>query len=412
MAIEETGYGVAADKERKNRSAAEGVWARYRSLRTVGVISESEGVVEIATPRGVIAGITPSTEPTSSAIFKALISVKSRNALVLSPHHAATRCTNETVHVLREAAVEEGLPPEALGCMTRVTREGTRTLMEHEYTAVVLATGGDGLVPAAYSSENPAFGVGAANVSVFVERTANVGKAARDIMVGKCFENGMACASEQSVVVDAPLGRALREQFRARGGYFLSAAEAGRLSRVVVTRDGRLNPAVVGKSAALIALDGRHPRSSRYPLPDRRGRRRRARLPALGAEALPDPGLLRRGGDAAGHGPLPRSPLVRWPGSHRRNTNAFVPGGRSFGEKMPVSRVVVNTSTAHGALGLSTALSPSLLLGCWSRGNNITSDDVSPLHLMDIKRIVVETQPIEGVTPTLIDATWELEVAA
>ena len=173
---------------------------------------------------------------------------------MLSPHHAATRCTNETVRVLREAAVEESLPPKALGCMSSTTREGTRVLMKHEHTAVVLATGGAGLVHAAYSSGKPAFGVGPGNVPVFVERTANVGKAARDILSGKCFDNGMVCTSEQSVVIDAPLERAVREQLRTRGGYFLSAAEAGRLSRVVATRGGRLNPAVVGKSAALIGL--------------------------------------------------------------------------------------------------------------------------------------------------------------
>jgi acetaldehyde dehydrogenase (acetylating) len=227
MAVEETGYGVAADKEIKNRFAAEGMWDRYRNLRTVGMISESEGVVEIATPRGVVAGITPSTNPTSTAIFKALISVKSRNALVLSPHHAATRCTNETVRVLREAAAEEGLPPEALGCLCRSTREGTRALMKYEHTAVVLATGGAGLVRAVYSSGKPVFGVGPGNVPVFVERTANVAKAARHILAGRCFDNGTVCASEQSVVVDAPLERTVREQLRARGGHFLSAAEAG-----------------------------------------------------------------------------------------------------------------------------------------------------------------------------------------
>ncbi len=412
MAVEETGCGVAADKERKNRFAAEGVWGRYRSLRTVGVISESEGVVEIATPRGVVVGVTTSTEPTSSAIFKALISVKSRNALVLSPHHAATRCTNETVHVLREAAVEEGLPPEALECMTRVTREGTRTLMEHEHTAMILATNDAGLVPAVYSSENPAFSVGAANVPVFVERTANVGKAARDIMFGKCFDNGMACASEQSVVVDAPLGRALREQFRARGGYFLSAAEAGRLSRVVVTRDGRLNPAVVGKSAALIALMAgiRVPPGTRCLIAEVGGVGRDfplsvqklSPLLAFYVEEGTQQATARCREVLSYGGPGHTA------GIHTRSRRAAV----AFGEKMPVSRVVVNTSTAHGALGLSTAFSPSLILGCWSRDNNITSDDVSPLHLMDIKRIVIETQPIEGVTPTPIDATWELEVAA
>ena len=412
MAVEETGYGVAADKERKNRCAAEGVWERYRDLRTVGVISESEDVVEIATPRGVVAGITPSMEPTSSAIFKALISIKSRNALVLSPHHIAARCTNETVRVLREAAAQEGLPPDALGCMTRVTREGTRALMKHEHTAVVMATGGAGLVRTVYSSEKPAFGVGPGNVPVFVERTANVGKAARDILDGKCFDNGTACASEQSVVVDAPLGRALREQFRARGGHFLSAAEARRLSQVVATRSGKLNSAVVGKSAHLVALmAGIHvPPGTRCLIAEVGGVGRD--FPLSAQKLSPILAFYVEEGTQQATARclevLSYGGLGHTAGIHTRSRRAAV----AFGEKMPVSRVTVNTSTTRGALGLSTALSPSLTLGCGSRGNNITSEDVSPLHLMDVKRIAFETRPIEGVTYAPIDATWELEVAA
>lgn len=412
MAVEETGYGVTADKERKNRFAAEGVWARYRDLCTVGVISESEGVVEIATPRGVVAGIVPATEPTSTAIFKALISIKSRNALVLSPHHAATRCTNETVRVLREAAAEEGLPPQALGCMSRTTREGTRALMEHERTAVVLATGGAGLVRAAYSSGKPAFGAGPGNVPVFVERTANAAKAARDILAGKCFDNGTVCASEQSVVVDAPLERAIREQFRARGGHFLSSAEIGRLSRVVATRGGRLNPAVVGKSAALIGLMAgiRVPRDARCLIAAGGGVGRDF---PLSMEKL-SPILAFYVEDGVQQATarclevLSYGGLGHTAGIHTRSSRAAV----TFGENMPVSRVVVNTSTAHGAPGLSTALSPSLALGCGSRGNNVTSDNLSPLHLMDIKRVAFETRPVEGAALTPSEAARELAMAA
>jgi acetaldehyde dehydrogenase (acetylating) len=412
IAVEETGYGVAADKERKNRFAAEGVWDRYRNLRTVGVISESEGVVEIATPRGVVVGIIPSTNPTSTVIFKALISVKSRNALVISPHHAATRCTNETIRVLREAAVKEGLPAAALGCISRTTREGTRALMKHEHTAVVLATGGAGLVHAAYSSGKPAFGVGPGNVPVFVERTANVGKAAQDILAGKCFDNGTVCASEQSVVVDAPLERAVRKQLRVRGGHFLSAAEAGRLSGVVATRGGRLNPAVVGKSAALIALMAgiRVPPGTRCLIAEVGGVGRDF---PLSMEKL-SPILAFYVEDGTQQATARCLEIVSYgglghtAGIHTRSRRAAV----AFGEKMPVSRVVVNTSTTHGALGLSTALSPSLTLGCGSRGNNVTSDNVSPLHLMDIKRIAFETRPVEATAFVPIDAAWETEMAA
>ena len=200
MAVEETGFGVPADKQEKNRFAAEDVWNYFRGLRTKGVVSDSKDVVEIASPRGVVAGIIPSTNPTSTAIFKILISIKSRNAVVLSPHPSAAKCINETARVMREAGVREGLPADAIGCMTSATIEGTETLMKHKQTAVILATGGIGLVRAAYSSGKPAFGVGPGNVPVCVERTADVPKAIQDILTGKCFDNGTICASEQAVV--------------------------------------------------------------------------------------------------------------------------------------------------------------------------------------------------------------------
>src|SRR5919112_6462892 len=218
LAVEETGYGVADDKREKNRFAAEDVWNYFKGLRTVGVINESKDVMEIASPRGVVAGIIPSTNPTSTAIFKILIAVKSRNSVVLSPHPSAARCINETARVMREAGVKEGRPAEAVGCMTSTSLEGTEALMKHRQTAVILATGGIGLVRAAYSSGKPAFGVGPGNVPVFVERTANVTKAVKDILTGTCFDNGTICASEQSVVVDAPLEAEVREQFKQQGG--------------------------------------------------------------------------------------------------------------------------------------------------------------------------------------------------
>src|SRR5256714_6730312 len=253
LAVEETGYGIPDDKREKNRFAAEDVWNFFKSLRTVGVINESPDVLEIASPRGVVAGVIPSTNPTSTAIFKILIAVKSRNAIVLSPHPSAAKCINETARVMREAGVKEGLPAEAVACMTSATIEGTEALMKHKQTAVILATGGIGLVRAAYSSGKPAFGVGPGNVPVFVERTANVAKAVQDILTGTCFDNGTICASEQAVVVDAPVERAVREQFRAQGGHFLTTSEGDQLAKVVATPQRSLNPAIVGKSVEVIA---------------------------------------------------------------------------------------------------------------------------------------------------------------
>ncbi|MDT5120941.1 MAG: hypothetical protein QOC96_423 [Acidobacteriota bacterium] len=401
LATEETGFGVPADKQEKNRFAAEDVWNYFKNLRTVGVVNESKDVVEIASPRGVVAGIIPSTNPTSTAIFKCLIAIKSRNAIVLSPHPSAARCINETVKVVREAAIKEGLPADAIGCMTTATIEGTEALMKHKQTAVILATGGIGLVRAAYSSGKPAFGVGPGNVPVFVERTADVAKAVQDILTGTCFDNGTICASEQAVVVDAPVEKAVREQFKAQGGHFLSAAEADQLAKVVATPQRSLNPAIVGKSVEVIAkLAGLSvPPGTRCLLADVGGV---GREHPLSMEKLSpilafyvEEGMER--GAARCFEILSYGGMGHTAGVHTRSREAAV----RYGREMPASRVIVNSPTTHGAIGFSTALPPSMTLGCGSWGGNVTSDNVSPLHLMDIKRVAFETRPVKSARPAL-----------
>ncbi|HYE66205.1 MAG TPA: aldehyde dehydrogenase family protein, partial [Pyrinomonadaceae bacterium] len=411
MAVEETGYGIPADKQEKNRFAAEDVWNYFRSLRTVGVVSESKDVVEIASPRGVVAGIIPSTNPTSTAIFKCLIAIKSRNAIVLSPHPSAARCINETVRVVREAAMKEGLPADAIGCMTTATIEGTEALMKHKQTAVILATGGIGLVRAAYSSGKPAFGVGPGNVPVFVERTADVVKAVRDILTGTCFDNGTICASEQAVVVDAPIEKAVREQFKAQGGHFLSAAEADQLSKVVVTPQRSLNPAIVGKSVEVIAkMAGLSvPPGTRCLIADVGGVGRdhplsMEKLSPILAFYVED-GVERAA--ARCFEVLSYGGMGHTAGVHTRSREAAI----AYGQEMPASRVTVNTPTTHGAIGFSTALPPSMTLGCGSWGGNVTSDNVSPLHLMDIKRVAFETRAV-GVSRAVAQVREGAEQAA
>jgi acetaldehyde dehydrogenase (acetylating) len=401
MAVEETGYGIPADKQEKNRFAAEDVWNYFRGLRTKGVVSESKNVVEIASPRGVVAGIIPSTNPTSTAIFKILIAIKSRNAVVLSPHPSAAKCINETARVMREAGVKEGLPAEAIGCMTTATIEGTETLMKHKQTAVILATGGIGLVRAAYSSGKPAFGVGPGNVPVCIERTADVPKAVQDILTGKCFDNGTICASEQAVVCDAPVEQAVREQFKLQGAHFLSAAEAEQLAKVVATPQRSLNPAIVGKSVEVIAkMAGLTvPPGTRCLLADVGGVGRDHPLsmeklsPILAfyvADGLSACAQLSQ--QVLGYGGMGHTA-----GIHTRSREAAV----KFGSDMPASRITVNTPTTHGAIGFSTALPPSMTLGCGSWGGNVTSDNVSPLHLMDIKRVAFETRPVKSARPAV-----------
>ena len=394
LASEETGFGRAEDKKEKNRFAAEDVWNHFRGMRTVGVVSEKDSIVEIASPRGVVAAIIPSTNPTSTAIFKIIIAIKSRNVIVLSPHPSAAKCIAETTRVMREAAVPLGLPAEAIYCIQRPTIEGTEALMQHKRTAVILATGGIGLVRAAYSSGKPAFGVGPGNVPVFVERTANVEKAVMDILTGTCFDNGTICASEQSVVVDAPIEAAVREQFKIQGGHFLNAEEADKVASVFLTPQRTLNAGIVGKSAEYIAnLAGVViPSGTRCLIADCAGVGRDF---PWSIEKL-SPTLAFFVADGVEQGANRCEEILQFggmghtAGMHTESREAAI----KYGQQMPAARVVINSPTTHGAIGLSTDLDPSMTLGCGSWGGNVTSDNVSPIHLMDIKRVAFETKPV------------------
>lgn len=393
MAHRETGYGNPADKTIKNRFAALCVYEGFRDLKTVGIIRQTESLIEMADPRGVVAAIIPSTNPTSTAIYKILIAVKARNAIVLSPHPAAVRCVAETARILREAAVSEGLPPEAIGCMTVVTLEGTQELMRHPLTAVILATGGIGLVRAAYSSGKPAFGVGPGNVPAFIERSADVSKAVRDILTGKCFDYGTICSSEQSLIVESAIEGRVREELNQQGAYWLNAEEIRALGELVIRPDRTVNPQVVGRPATRIAeMAGfRVPPQTRVLVAELRGVGKDHPLsleklsPILAYYVVPDwraaadlcQAILQAGG--TGH------TLA----IHSRDRALVC----EFALRQPAARIVVNTPAPHGSIGLTTDLPPSLTLGCGSWGGNITSDNISPWHLLDIKRVAFETKP-------------------
>lgn len=394
LANEETGFGKAEDKYEKNRFAAEDVWNYFRDLKTVGVVSDTASIVEIASPRGVVAAIIPSTNPTSTAIFKIIIAIKSRNTIVLSPHPSAAGCIAETARVMRDAAIAKGLPENAIICLTNSTIEGTEALMKHKQTAVILATGGTGLVRAAYSSGKPAFGVGPGNVPVFLERTANVEKAVADILTGTCFDNGTICASEQSVVCDAPVEAEVRAQFTAQGGHFLNTDEAEAVAKVLVTPHGALNAGIVGKSAQFIAdLAGvTIPEGTRCLLADCAGVGRDF---PWSIEKL-SPTLAFFVVDGVEEGANRCQEILQFggmghtAGMHTQNRESAI----AYGAQMPAARVVINSPTTHGAIGFSTDLAPSMTLGCGSWGGNVTSDNISPHHLMDIKRVAFETKPV------------------
>ncbi|MBI1764180.1 MAG: aldehyde dehydrogenase family protein [Acidobacteria bacterium] len=411
LAHDETGYGNAADKHVKNLFSAVNVHNYFKGLKTVGVVRDNGSVVEIAAPRGVVAAIIPSTNPTSTAIFKILISIKSRNAVVLSPHPSATRCVVEVAHVMRAAGVQAGLPAEAIGCIELTTLEGTETLMKHKHTAVILATGGLGLVRAAYSSGKPAFGVGPGNVPALIERTADAAKAVRDILAGTCFDFGTICASEQAMVVDAPLDAEVRAQLAAQGACFLNATQADALAKLVVGPNRHLNPKIVGKPATLLAewAGISVPSNTRCLIAEGGGV---GRDYPLSIEKL-SPILAYYVVDGLAAGSKLCDEILHFGGMghtasiHTRNREAAL----QYGALMPAARVVVNSPSTHGAIGFSTDLAPSMTLGCGSWGGNVTSDNISPLHLMDIKRVAFETRPVtSGATNAPLTAATAAQV--
>lgn len=394
MAHLETGYGSAADKATKNRFSAEQIYNFIRPMRTVGVLRQTDSIIEVASPRGVVCAVIPSTNPTSTAIFKVLISIKARDAVVLSPHPSATNCINETARVMSEAGEAAGLPAGAIACMSIATIEGTQELMKHKRTALILATGGIGLVRAAYSSGKPAFGVGPGNVPAMIEHSADVTKAVRDILTGKCFDNGTICSSEQAVVVERTIDSAVRERFAAEGGYFLDKDQQEALTRVVATATNTLNPKIVGKPAKVIAeMAGISiPHDTRVMLCQLSGVGRDF---PLSMEKL-SPILAYYVVDSLDEGSERCAQILRYGGMghtasiHTQSRDA----AREYGIRMPVSRVVVNSPSTHGAIGFTTDLEPSMTLGCGSWGGNVTSDNISPRHLLDVKRIAFETKPI------------------
>src|SRR6478672_7992027 len=235
LAQEETGYGVVADKVQKNLFSSQKIYGFIRPMKTVGVIRrlDDRKVIEIAEPFGVVAAIVPSTNPTSTAIYKILISLKARCPIVISPHPAAVRCITRVAEIMNEAARAAGAPDGAINWMTTVTLEGTQELMKAREVAVILATGGMGLVRAAYSAGKPAYGVGPGNAPAFVERTADLPKAVRDIVTGKTFDNGLLCSSENSIVVDAPVVEEVKRELLKNGAYFLSPPEIDAVAKLL-----------------------------------------------------------------------------------------------------------------------------------------------------------------------------------
>ncbi len=387
MAVKETGFGKEEDKVTKNLFAARTVYDSIRNQKTIGVIREDQEkkMLEVAIPVGVVAALVPSTNPTSTTIFKALISVKAGNALVVSPHPSALNCIGEAVRILNAAAVDAGAPDGLVTMMKIPTVGGTGELMKR--SNMIIATGGSAMVKAAYSSGTPALGVGPGNVPAYIERTADIPAAVRRIIASKTFDNGTICASEQSVVTEDCIRDQVISEFKRRGGYFVSGEDRKKLE-AVIKRPGAetVNPRIVGKSAAEIArMAGiQVPPDTQVILCEQEGVGKdypfsiEKLSPLLAFYSEPDwqhacercLELLRFGG--IGHSL-----------SLHTNDPALV---RTFVLKKPVSRLLVNTGSTQGGIGATTGISPSFTLGCGAVGGSATSDNVTVHHLYQIRR--------------------------
>jgi acetaldehyde dehydrogenase (acetylating) len=414
LAVQETGFGVQADKAQKNLFASRQVYEFIRPMKTVGVVNRHEDrkLVEIAEPFGVVAAIVPSTNPTSTAIYKVLIALKARCPIVISPHPSAARCITRAVEIMAEAAAAAGAPDGSIGWMTVVTLEGTQELMKSRDVAVILATGGMGLVRSAYSAGKPAYGVGPGNAPCYIERTADIEKAARDIVLGKTFDNGVLCSSPNSVVIDESISQEGRRAFEAQGAHFLNKAEIDMLARVLVTAQRLPNPALVGRSAMEIASKAglTVPAGTRALIAPLEGVGRDFPLsieklcPVLSWYVVSD---WRQGCERC-------IQILRYGGMghtmsiHSRAEDVIL----QFGLKKPAFRICVNTPTTHGSIGLTTGLDPAMTLGCGGWGGNITSDNITPRHLLNIKRLAYELRPASTNRPSAEAAAPKAGVSA
>ena len=392
LAVDETGIGRVHYKILKNLFGSEGVWDSIRDERTVGFVSRDDraGLHEVATPVGVVAGIVPTTNPTSTTMYKALISVKGRNAVVISPHPRAKRCIAETCEVVRRAIERAGGPPDLVVCLNHPTIESTGALMKHRDVAVILSTGGSGLVRAAYSSGKPAYGVGPGNVPCYVDRTADLAKAAEAVVSSQSFDNATLCCSEQALVLDRPIAQRFLAEMQARGAHVATDAERKRLE-AYCNRGGQMNADIVGLDPWRVADQaGFHvPQSTTVLLAFQDGV---GRDHPLSIEIL-CPLLSVHVVDGWEQGCKVAKQLLHFGGlGHTMSVHAMDQELLdAFFLQKPASRIVANGPSSMGAVGFSTNLVPSFSLGCGPQAGNITSDNISARHLVNIKRVAFPT---------------------
>lgn len=393
MASEETGYGVPEHKTLKNLLSSRLLWEAIKDIPTVGVIRNDpvKRTYDIAWPMGVVAALTPSTNPTSTTMFKTLIAVKAKNAIIIAPHPFAAKCCAETIRIMSEAGERAGMPKGLISCMTTVSLQGTQELMKHRYVALILATGGSDMVRAAHSVGKPAYGVGPGNVPVYVDRSADLEKAAKYIVASKAFDHSVICATEQAVVADRPIAARLEELMKAEGAYFVD----DRIKQILAQHlfVGHLpNPKAVGRSPQQLAemYNFSVPDWARILVVKLNGVGREE--PLSGEKLTTVLGWYEADGWEAG---CERSiELIHYGGRghslviHARDDNIIM----RFGLEKPVFRIVVNTLGTLGTTGYTTGVMPSMTLGSGGVGGAITGDNITVHHLYNVKKLAYETR--------------------
>ncbi|HDR4464222.1 TPA: bifunctional acetaldehyde-CoA/alcohol dehydrogenase [Bacillus cereus] len=391
MAVEETGRGVYEDKCTKNIFATEYIWHSIKKDKTVGIIHEDphEEVIEIAEPVGVVAGVTPVTNPTSTTMFKAIIAMKTRNPIIFAFHPSAQRCSVAAAKILRDAAIKAGAPENCIQWIEKPSVEATKRLMNHEGVALVLATGGAGMVKSAYSTGKPALGVGPGNVPCYLEKSAHVKRAVNDLILSKTFDNGMICASEQAIIVDKEIYNSVKKEMQDNNCYFVTEEERIKLEKLVINENTcAVNSDIVGKSAHYIAsLVGiKVPEDTKILVAEIKGVG--TEYPLSREKLSPVLACIKANSQEEGFkyceemlnlGGLGHSAVIH-------STNKEVQ--KQFGLRMKACRLIVNSPSAQGGIGdIYNAFIPSLTLGCGSYGKNSVSQNVTATHLINVKRL-------------------------
>jgi acetaldehyde dehydrogenase (acetylating) len=388
LAVEETGFGKVEDKTFKNQFASTELYKFIKPMQTIGIINDDQvnKVIEIAEPVGLLMGIVPSTNPTSTAIYKSIIAIKSRNGIVFSPHPSALKCTLQAAKLMNDAAVAAGAPANIIGCISKPSMKATNELMHCDEVDMIIATGGTAMVKAAYSAGKPALGVGPGNVPCFIERTADIAKAVKNVITSKTFDYGTICASEQAVIVEECMRDQVIEEFKRQGGYFMTAEETDKVAKHLFVRGHAMSAKMVGRSAEYIASGAgvSIPAGTKVLLGEQQGVGEGYPLSyeklttVLAFYTVKDwqeacelsIKLLNNGG--VGH-----SLSI-----HTNNPEMAL----KFAAK-PVFRILVNTPSTQGGVGVSTGLAPAFTLGCGTWGGSATSDNVTPMHLINRKRV-------------------------